>query len=349
MQLSLPLYPTETHRKRWPSEPFMKSCLFLVYLLGAVTVVSAQHRVAIPKIINYNSDQYRRDLQNRDIAQDRREILYFGNNEGLMTLDGRYWKAYPLPDSIMYTFAETPAWADEFDYEGLPDESKWGYDVGSENNGWGNNELQYYTENRPDNVWVANGVLTITANKEGYEGFDYTSTRLVSRGKGDFLYGRFEVSAKIPSGRGTWPAVWMLPTDRAYGGWPASGEIDVLEHVGYDPDVVHISVHTHAYHHSIGTQKTAKRKVENSMTAFHRYRVDWTPDYIRGYVDDVQLFEFTNEGSGYQTWPFDKRFHWLINLAVGGNWGGQQGIDDTAFPAHFEIDYVRVYPLVETP
>ena len=251
------------------------------------------------------------------------------------------------PKPKEYTFATTPSWADEFDYEGLPDESKWGYDVGTGSNGWGNNELQYYTEKRLDNARVADGVLTITAIREDYEGTDYTSARLVSRGKADFLYGRFEVSAKVPPGRGTWPAVWMLPTDWAYGGWPASGEIDILEHVGYDQDVVHISVHTQAYHHSIGTQKTATKKIANATTDFHRYRVDWTPAYIRGYVDDVQIFNFANEGTGFQVWPFDKKFHWLINVAVGGNWGGQQGVDEEAFPASMEVDYVRVYPMIE--
>lgn len=249
------------------------------------------------------------------------------------------------PESKEYTFEDTPSWADEFDYEGLPDDTKWGYDVGSQNNGWGNNELQYYTENRLENVHVNNGILTVTAIKEPFEGFDYTSTRLVSRNKGDFLYGRFEVRAKVPAGVGTWPAVWMLPTDWAYGGWPASGEIDILEHVGYDPDVVHISVHTQAYNHSIGTQKTGTRKISNATTEFHLYRIDWTPQYIRGYVDDIQIFTFSNEGTGYPAWPFDKRFHFLINLAIGGNWGGQQGVDESAFPAKFEIDYIRVYDL----
>src|SRR5690606_2858026 len=126
-------------------------------------------------------------------------------------------------------FSDTPSWADEFDYEGLPDEEKWDYDVGSLHNGWGNQELQYYTEKRLENVRVVGGVLRITALKELHEGMDYTSARLVSRGKGDFLYGRFEARAKLPAGRGTWPAIWMLPTGQAYGDWPASGEIDIME------------------------------------------------------------------------------------------------------------------------
>ena len=245
-----------------------------------------------------------------------------------------------------YTFASTPSWADEFDYEGLPDETKWGYDVGSAN-GWGNQEQQYYTEKRMENARVGGGVLTLTAIRENYENAAYTSARLISRGKADFCYGRFEASVKLPSGVGTWPAVWLLPTDWEYGDWPASGEIDILEHVGYDPNVAHVSVHTQAYNHTIGTQKTTKKRIENASTEFHRYRVDWTPQYIRGFIDDVQIFDFANEGTGFRAWPFDKKFYWLINIAVGGNWGGQQGIDNTSFPAQMEVDYVRVYNLIE--
>src|SRR3546814_7971145 len=138
--------------------------------------------------------------------------------------------------------------------------------------------------------------------------------------------------ANEPQGVGTWPAAWMLPTDWKYGGWPASGEIDSLEHVGYDQDVVHISVHTEAYNHVIGTQKTATKKIENATTDFHRYRVDWTPAYIRGSVDDVQIFNYLNEGTGYTVWQFDQNFHWLMNLTECRNCGCQQGIDEAAYP-----------------
>ncbi len=248
----------------------------------------------------------------------------------------------PRDDS--WKFASTPAWQDEFDYSGRPDPAKWGYDLGGD--GWGNNELQHYTD-RIDNVSVGDGVLIIIARKEPMNGRSYTSARLVSKNKGDFRYGRIEVRTRLPSGRGTWPAIWMLPTDWAYGNWPKSGEIDIMEHVGFDPDVVHVSVHTEAYNHIINTQKTATRKVPGVMTAFHRYRVDWTPDTIRGYIDDVQTFEFANEGTGPAAWPFDKRFHLLLNIAVGGNWGGKQGVDDKVFPARMEVDYVRVYPMVD--
>lgn len=239
-------------------------------------------------------------------------------------------------------------WSDEFDYTGLPDSKKWDYDVGGE--GWGNKELEFYTASRKENARVENGHLIIEARKEAWDGREYTSARLVSRGKGDWTYGRFEVSAKLPSGRGTWPAIWMLPTGWTYGGWPKSGEIDIMEHVGFDPDVVHASVHTSAYNHTINTQKTAQIKVPTSRSKFNVYAVEWTPEEIRGFVNDQHYFTFRNErltnpATDYRQWPFDKSFHLLLNLAVGGTWGGQQGLDPSIWPQRLEIDYVRVYQL----
>jgi len=234
-------------------------------------------------------------------------------------------------------------WSDEFDYEGLPDESKWGYDVGG--SGWGNQELQYYTSD--SNAWVKDGLLTIECRKEEKEGKDYTSARLVTRGKGDWLYGRIEVRAKLPQGLGTWPAIWMLPTDWEYGGWPASGEIDIMEHVGYDQDVVHASVHTQSYYHSIGTQKTSTIRVDGVSEEFHVYALEWLPDKIRMYVDEELYFTFQptdyKKDPTWEEWPFDKKMHLLLNIAFGGGWGGARGIDDTCLPQQMLVDYVRVY------
>jgi beta-glucanase (GH16 family) len=236
-------------------------------------------------------------------------------------------------------------WSDEFDYTGLPDPAKWGYDVGS--HGWGNKELQNYTARRKENARVEDGRLIIEARREDQH---FTSARLVSKGKGDWTYGRFEVRARLPSGRGTWPAIWMLPTLNTYGegGWPDNGEIDIMEHVGFDPDVIHGSAHTKAYYHSIGTQKTAKTTVPTSRTEFNVYAVEWTPDEIRWYVNTKHYFTFSNErqtnrAAGYKQWPFDKPFHLILNLAVGGTWGGQHGVDDSIWPQRMEVDYVRVY------
>jgi beta-glucanase (GH16 family) len=241
-----------------------------------------------------------------------------------------------------HRFSQQPVWQDEFSYSGLPDTSKWGYDVGG--HGWGNRELQFYTAGK--NAWVQEGILNIVAKPEKIQENTYSSARLVSRGKGDFLYGRFEASARLPKGVGTWPAIWMLPTHWAYGDWPASGEIDIMEHVGYDPEKIHISIHTKSFNHLAGTQRSAFRVLPGCLDSFHRYRVDWTPDYIRGFLDDQMIFEYLHEpGFGPDQWPFDKAFHWIINLAVGGNWGGQKGMDAAAFPATLQVDYVRIYAL----
>jgi beta-glucanase (GH16 family) len=251
---------------------------------------------------------------------------------------------HELSQGYNWKFESAPAWADEFDYTGKPDPVKWGYDIGGD--GWGNNELQHYTD-KITNSAVADGLLTITAIREHTGGREYSSARLVSKNKGDFLYGRIEVKAKLPTGKGTWPAIWMLPTDWEYGGWPKSGEIDIMEHVGFDQDRVHITVHTEAYNHSINTQVGKNRVVSNASSEFHLYQIEWTPSAILGYIDDQLLFEFKNEGKGYAYWPFDKRFHILLNIAVGGNWGGQNGVDNFIWPASMQIDYVRYYKMIE--
>lgn len=249
-----------------------------------------------------------------------------------------------VPVDKGWTFETTPVWSDEFEYEGKPDPAKWDYDIGG--HGWGNNELQYYT-NDLKNAHVSDGRLFITAIREPIEEKQYSSARVISKNKGDFLYGRFEFKAKLPSGKGTWPALWMLPTDWAYGDWPKSGEIDIMEHVGFDQDRIHITVHTEAFNHTLGTQVGQNKMVPGVSTDFHLYRVDWTPYAIRGYIDDEKLFEFVNKGKGYQSWPFDKRFHFLMNIAVGGNWGGAQGVDTEIWPQSMEVDYVRVYKMIE--
>jgi beta-glucanase (GH16 family) len=235
-------------------------------------------------------------------------------------------------------------WADEFEGNGLPDSTKWGYDVGG--HGWGNNELQFYTEKKLPNARQENGKLIIEAHRYALGQNRYTSARLVTKGKADFLYGRFEIRAKLPAGRGTWPAAWMLASGQHYGSdyWPDNGEIDIIEHVGFNPDSVFISVHTKAYHHSIRTQKTTGLALPTAETDFHVYAIDWQKDKIEGFVDGKKYFSFLNDGKNdYKTWPFNQKFHLLLNMAVGGGWGGQKGVDDSIFPQRMEVDYVRVY------
>ena len=232
-------------------------------------------------------------------------------------------------------------WSDEFDYKGLPDSSKWSYDVGG--HGWGNDELQYYTEVRTKNARVKNSTLIIEAHKEDYEGKNYTSARLVTKNKGDWKYAKVVVRAKLPEGTGTWPAIWMLPTEWSYGGWPESGEIDIMEHVGYEENVVHGTIHCEAYNHVKGTHKGKKITIPDATSAFHDYKLEWTAEKIEIFVDDNHYFTFENEGTGWETWPFDKKFHLILNIAVGGSWGGAHGVDDSIFPQQLVVDYVRVY------
>ncbi|MDO8997435.1 MAG: glycoside hydrolase family 16 protein [Sediminibacterium sp.] len=250
-------------------------------------------------------------------------------------------------------FAQTTAkpfkklvWADEFNGKGLPDSTKWGYDVGRgcpQNCGWGNNELQYYTSKNTSNARVENGLLVVEAHKENVADAKYSSARLVTKNKGDWKYGRIDVKAKLPAGRGMWPAIWMLPTDWKYGGWPHSGEIDIMENVGFWPDSVLGTVHTNAYNGMKGTQKTLGMNFKDLSTAFHEYSIEWDAEEIRFYVDNKQYNSFKNSHKNVDEWPFDQRFHLLINIAVGGNWGGQKGVDDSIFPQKMWIDYVRVY------
>ncbi|MCF8380809.1 MAG: family 16 glycosylhydrolase [Bacteroidales bacterium] len=233
-------------------------------------------------------------------------------------------------------------WADEFNYTGLPDETKWKYDVGG--GGWGNNELQYYTSKRIENAGVADGKLSINAINEVYLGKNYTSARLVSTNGASWLYGKIEMMAKLPSGRGGWSAFWMLPTDREYGGWPSSGEIDIMEYVGYDENIIHGTIHTEAFNHTLNTQKGGARTVATAETEYHLYTLEWSPDQMLFSVDSSNFFLFKNlRFYDYTQWPFDKRFHMIMNIAVGGNWGGVEGVDNTAFPMTMEVDYVRVY------
>ena len=239
----------------------------------------------------------------------------------------------------------TLKWQEEFDETAsdngkpiLPIESKWWYENFAK--GTVNNELQTYVGgfSGTDTVaYISDGTLKIVAKKQGS---DVISARINTTES--WTYGYFEARLKVPSGKGTWPAFWMMPQN--FESWPRDGEIDIMEYVGYDRNVVHSSVHTQAYNHTINTQKTATKKINNAETEFHIYAVEWTEDKIVGYVDGEAYFTFNNDGMGdIKTWPFNKPFYLKLNLAWGGDWGGAQGIDESALPATFEIDYVRVY------
>lgn len=227
-------------------------------------------------------------------------------------------------------------WSDEFNYRGLPDKKKWDYEVGYIRN----NEAQYYTKERKENVRVENGRLIIEARKEKLDRFEYTSGSINTLGKFAFQYGRIEVSAKLPPGRGTWPAIWMMGEDRPLVGWPRCGEIDIMEHVGFNKGAIHATLHQindTGKHWSKGSVI----QIPDCCETFHVYAMEWSKSGIAMFVDDKKYFEFPYEGPS--KWTFDRRMYILINLAIGGSWGGAMGIDASCFPQKYEIDYVRVY------
>jgi len=234
----------------------------------------------------------------------------------------------------------TLVWSDEFNKKGLPDSNKWAYDIGG--HGWGNNELQYYTSGKLKNARVEKGMLIIEAHKEKWEDKEYTSARLVTRNKGSWNKGLIEVRAKLPSGLGTWPAIWMLGETNPLK-WPDDGEIDIMEHVGYDQGIVHGTIHCKKYNHIIGTQKESKILLSDCSENFHTYQLMWDQDTIKIGVNGNYYFSFSNERSGYDAWPFNNKMYLLLNLAVGGNWGGSKGVATDIWPRRMEVDFVRVY------
>ena len=207
--------------------------------------------------------------------------------------------------------------------------------------GWGNNELQYYT-NVPSNIRINNGKLIIEARKEPFRGSEYTSARIKT--KNSWKYGRFEIRAKLPKGRGTWSALWALPTDWTYGNWPYSGEIDILEHVGFSEGNIIGSVHTIAHAGDLyGTDQQGSINIPNACNEFNNYILEWNENELSVMVNNESIFRYAKGNQSWARWPFDQRFHLLFNIAVGGWWGGAKGIDDDAFPTKMEIEYVRVY------
>mgnify|MGYP001592200000 CR=1 FL=1 len=261
---------------------------------------------------------------------------------------------------LMFEYLETPnsmtqnmegeewelVWSDEFDGTGLPDSSKWAYNIG--NWGWGNNEPQYYTMARTENARQENGNLIIEAHKNDL-GNDWTSARLTTQGKTSFLYGRIEFRAKVPQGRGTWAAGWLLGDEyRDELSWPYCGEIDVLECVGYEINdttgsgINHATCHTRAYYFKQGNQIGSEIELDSMNTKFHTYAVEWYPNEIKGYLDGEHYYTYDKNADELE-WPFNKPQNIIVNLAVGGGWGGAKGIDQSYNSHQYILDYVRVY------
>lgn len=229
-------------------------------------------------------------------------------------------------------------WEDNFDTDGAPDPDKWTYDLGTGSNGWGNRESQFYTK-RPENVQISNGTLKIIAKREDHEGSEFTSARLKTEGKFEFTYGKVEVRAKLPSGGGTWPAIWMLGADIATKSWPACGEMDIMEHVGNNQNVVQSAVHSPS---SFGnTQNKGETKVDGVADDFHLYQLEWTAEELRFGVDGNNYYTYAPEVIDDETFPFRKDFFLILNVAMGGGLGGE--IDPVFRESTMEVDYVKVF------
>ena len=233
-------------------------------------------------------------------------------------------------------------WSDEFNESGSPDSSKWGYELGYMRN----DEMQYYTGN-PENARVEDGNLVIEALRDssikGDDTIKVTSASVTTFGKHDWTYGRVEVRAKIPVFLGSWPAIWMLGSNITEVDWPTCGEIDIMENVGFDSENMYFNIHTEAYNHVKKTNKGNSYHIKDPQKDFHVYAINWSPDSLEFFFDSVKVFAFKNEGTGNAVWPYDKPHYLIMNLAVGGSWGGTEGVDLNALPQKFMIDYVRVY------
>jgi beta-glucanase (GH16 family) len=261
--------------------------------------------------------------------------------------------AFAVTNSVYHGTVKRPAnarlvWRDEFNEAAL-NPQKWQYDTEFNRVGWFNGERQYYSAARTENLRVAKGRLTIEARHEKLDRTkfrdwgdqDYTSARIFSKGPG-WTYGFYEVRAKLPCARGTWPAIWMLTVDMKK--WPDDGEIDIMEQVGAEPNLIYATLHTKLFNHVLKTQRSAQRMVPTSCKAFHVYQLDWRPDSIVIGVDGQGILRVLNDQLGGKgAWPFDTPFKLILNLAIGGNWAAAKGIDDADMPQRMEVDYVRVW------
>jgi len=259
--------------------------------------------------------------------------------------------AFTVTNSVYGGPIQRPAgsrlvWHDNFNGAAL-DTAKWRYDTFRNRQGWFNGELQYYSAARQKNLRVQGGHLIIEAYQEAPKQFTdwggqrYTSGKIVSTGSG-WTYGFYEIRAKLPCARGTWPAIWMLPVDLKK--WPDDGEIDIMEQVGAEPNLIYASLHTGLFNHVLKTQRSAQKLVPTSCSAFHVYQLDWRPNSITIGVDGKGILRVLNDRpGGKRAWPFYVPFHMILNLAIGGNWAGAKGIDDAAMPQRMDVDYVRVW------
>jgi beta-glucanase (GH16 family) len=285
-------------------------------------LASGEHSMQVHKSINFQVDSLVLELIQTN--QDTKDTL-------IQSTQGEKWEL---------------VWSDEFESAGLPDTAKWSYNIG--NWGWGNNELQYYTSDKLENAKIEDGNLVITAIKD-LKDSTWTSARLTTKGKVAFKYGKIEFRAKVPVARGTWAAGWLLgDAYRDEISWPYCGEIDVLECVGYEINdttekgINHATCHTRAYYFKQNNQIGSEIEMDSMHSKFHTYSVEWYPNEIKGFVDGIHYYTY-DKNANDQEWPFHQSQNIILNLAIGGGWGGLKGVDQAIISQQYTIDYVRVF------
>ncbi len=261
-----------------------------------------------------------------------------------LVLLGIAFLLFPVSNSVFEL-----EWEDHFDGTEL-DSTLWSVVTGDgcpHLCGWGNNELQYYTSDS-NNVRVKEGVLIMEAHKQSRGNLGFTSGKIVTKNKVEWKYGKIEIRAKLPTGKGTWMAFWMLPTLNRDIKWPQDGEIDIVEHVGYNPNTVYGAIHTEKYNGMYGTHKVDSIRLKDVKNEYHTYAIEWTKDELKWYVDDKLYNHIYRNGEDEKSWPFNQyNYHLILNLAIGGNWGGKYGVDEDNWPQSMEIDYVKYYKLIQ--
>ncbi|MCR5351366.1 MAG: family 16 glycosylhydrolase [Bacteroidales bacterium] len=288
------------------------------------------------KVISKGEDELKIRFNRSYTAAARSASVRFTSGDQVRTLTIKQEPGEPVAPGAYVPAGYELVWQDDFSGSSADIVSKWRFEDWAP--GRVNHELQRYLPDDRRTSFVQDGALNIVARKDGNQ---VISARMNSRES--WLYGYVEAAIRLPKGKGTWPAFWMMPDDQSKG-WPACGEIDIMEEVGVNANYTSSSIHCHAYNHVKGTQKTAERLTPGAENEYHVYALEWTEDYIRTYVDGERLLEFKNDKAGNDnTWPFNKKFFIILNLAWGGDWGGWNGVDESALPCTMQVDYVRVY------
>ena len=289
-----------------------------------------------PKTISKGEGELKVTFHRSYVETERSATVRFRSGDQTVSLKLVQGKGQPVETGAYVPAGYELVWQDDFSGESASLKDKWRFEDWAP--GRVNHELQRYVPDDRRTSFTRDGALHIVARKDGGQ---VISARMNSRES--WLYGYMEAAIRLPKGKGTWPAFWMMPDDQS-AGWPACGEIDIMEEVGVNANYTSSSIHCESYNHVKNTQKTAERLTPGAENEYHVYALEWTEDYIKTYVDGELLLDFRNDKAGRaSTWPFDKKFYITLNLAWGGDWGGMNGVDESALPCTMQVDYVRVY------